>query len=259
MKKTIGIALGLGLACASNASIVVHGSTTAYQENNKDWVSATANDIDAVAGYGTDGFLMFGDGSANLTKTAGQAWGTDVRSTPSYVTAFAAGANFASIAEDQPAYASYDDPVALDGTDTLGGFAVATSGNGIGSYSELMTFTISGLAADTTVRVGVLGNIDGQTDGRWIPTSITLSDGTSSATVGDHTTSPLANAVASTDWVFFDIDADGTYALGGTQRLAGQGIGVAGVTFDSIPEPATLGLVAAFGGGVLFIRRRFRM
>lgn len=29
--------------------------------------------------------------------------------------------------------------------------------------------------------------------------------------------------------------------------------------FELIPEPATLGLVAAFGGGILFIRRRFMM
>jgi hypothetical protein len=29
------------------------------------------------------------------------------------------------------------------------------------------------------------------------------------------------------------------------------------MTLDVIPEPATLGLVAAFGGGIVFIRRRF--
>ena len=30
-----------------------------------------------------------------------------------------------------------------------------------------------------------------------------------------------------------------------------------GQTLSAVPEPATLGLIMAFGGGVLFIRRRF--
>jgi hypothetical protein len=38
-----------------------------------------------------------------------------------------------------------------------------------------------------------------------------------------------------------------------------QGGGDLGVAITVIPEPATLGLVAAMGGGILFIRRRFMM
>ena len=36
-----------------------------------------------------------------------------------------------------------------------------------------------------------------------------------------------------------------------------NGFGLSDMTFDVIPEPATLGLVVAFGGGLAFIRRRF--
>jgi hypothetical protein len=32
-----------------------------------------------------------------------------------------------------------------------------------------------------------------------------------------------------------------------------------GFVLRSVPEPATLGLITAFGGGILFIRRRFMM
>ncbi len=68
-----------------------------------------------------------------------------------------------------------------------------------------------------------------------------------------------------------DTDSDGGGILGGFQAnpSSGGSAGVATAPFGSttvsayslqvIPEPATLGLVAAFGGTVLFIRRRFMM
>ena len=59
----------------------------------------------------------------------------------------------------------------------------------------------------------------------------------------------------------------GTVNVGGTDITDGnfstwfsvENSGAAGSTLTVIPEPATLGLVAAFGGGVLFIRRRLMM
>ncbi|QBG47259.1 PEP-CTERM sorting domain-containing protein [Verrucomicrobia bacterium S94] len=68
-----------------------------------------------------------------------------------------------------------------------------------------------------------------------------------------------------------DADTDGGGILGGFQALpAGGGSGgiatapfgpttVSDFSIEVIPEPATLGLVAAFGGAVLFIRRRFSL
>jgi hypothetical protein len=36
-------------------------------------------------------------------------------------------------------------------------------------------------------------------------------------------------------------------------------VGISAVTIAAIPEPATMGLIGCFGGGLLFIRRRFMM
>ena len=33
-------------------------------------------------------------------------------------------------------------------------------------------------------------------------------------------------------------------------------LSMSSITYDVIPEPATMGLVAVFGGGILFMRRR---
>ncbi|MDF7806431.1 hypothetical protein P4E94_03205 [Pontiellaceae bacterium B12219] len=46
---------------------------------------------------------------------------------------------------------------------------------------------------------------------------------------------------------------------GANTETFGDVFEVTGSTLSVIPEPATLGLVAAFGGAVLFIRRRFMM
>lgn len=44
---------------------------------------------------------------------------------------------------------------------------------------------------------------------------------------------------------------------GGTAGSSGHHLWLDNVAVSAIPEPATLGLIAAFGGGILFIRRRF--
>jgi hypothetical protein len=49
-----------------------------------------------------------------------------------------------------------------------------------------------------------------------------------------------------------DSDSDNFYS-------AWSQISVTGLTTSVVPEPATLGLVAAFGAGVLFVRRRFML
>ena len=64
---------------------------------------------------------------------------------------------------------------------------------------------------------------------------------------GDYTT--LASVVADFGSVFK------SSALGDANLQAVENSGV--ITVSVIPEPATLGLVAAFGGGILFMRRRF--
>ena len=51
-----------------------------------------------------------------------------------------------------------------------------------------------------------------------------------------------------------DITFNSTRNLGQTGRAT-----FAGISITTIPEPATLGMVAAFGGGILFIRRKLML
>lgn len=48
----------------------------------------------------------------------------------------------------------------------------------------------------------------------------------------------------------------GDLTVDGLSRVAGDRGSVAGFQIVQVPEPATLGMVALFGGGILFIRRR---
>jgi hypothetical protein len=52
-------------------------------------------------------------------------------------------------------------------------------------------------------------------------------------------------------------DASGNASIDYAFASGGIFVGLNGFDLQAVPEPATLGLVAAFGGGILFIRRRF--
>ena len=39
---------------------------------------------------------------------------------------------------------------------------------------------------------------------------------------------------------------------------ASNGLGVAGLTLEAVPEPASFGMLAVFGAALLLFRRRFR-
>lgn len=215
---------------ASDAAVSIHGSSTAYTETGGDWLSMGTNDIDSSGGLGTDGWFFFGD----FDTIQGSIAFDNVQSLPSYVSGIVQGSNYTSGAGEYTTYGVIDDPNTLDGSDVIGAFGHSTNGLA-GTDNEIIDFTVSGLAANTVVRVGVLAGIESNTDGRWDPTSITLSDGSSTATVGAHGSSDLIADPGGTNtgWVFFDIDADGTYTVSCTKRLNNQGAGIGGLTFDS--------------------------
>jgi hypothetical protein len=60
-----------------------------------------------------------------------------------------------------------------------------------------------------------------------------------------------------TDSVFATSTAMTIHISDITSDTAGNDVDLDDVSFVAIPEPATLGLIAAFGGGIVFIRRRF--
>ncbi|MDB4500897.1 lamin tail domain-containing protein [Akkermansiaceae bacterium] len=226
----IATAVGIG---AAQADISIHGSSTNYTETGGNWLTMGVNDIDGSGGLGSDGWIFFGD--FNGSSQGGQPFSLHVKSTPSYIGSFSQGANFLSIAEDFSGYGQIDNPNLLNGSNQTAGFALATTGSA-GASNEVVTFTVTSLPAGTTARVGVLAGIESNTDGRWDPTSITLTEGANSAAVGNHVGSPLpANpGNSNTGWAFFNIDSNGTYQVFATKRLSGQGVGIGGLTFDSV-------------------------
>ena len=257
------LAVALMLLPTADADVVVVGSTTSYQEIGNDWQSMGTNDIDGSGGLGTDGFIFSGlyDG----TNSNNDGTFTTTQSLPSYVTGVTAGTSVIGTTYGNTTYGSYDNPTMTNGTDELAGFWIAVGG-AAGATNEALSFTVGPLATDQIVRVGVVAGMQPADDGRWDPTSITLSDGTpiGTGTVGDHVTSQLVSNPGGSNigngWVFFDLDAAGTYSLTGTKRLAGQGAGISGVTFDSvitaIPEPSSLGLLGLVAVGLVTRRRK---
>lgn len=255
--------------CSTHAAIILAGSATGYHSTDKDWLSNTTNDIDSN-GLGTDGFIFFGDfdgvyegntnpnndGNGNIFGNAGigNTAGLFTTSKPTYVTnAETIGAISGNVGQ-YVGYESIDSPTALDGTDAVAGNLLVT---GSGSAVE---FTISGLAANTTVRVGILGAVLNDDDrARFDAPTISLTDGTSTVSVTNLPNLSDGTVVGSSlGWVFFDITSDGTYGVavplnGGTPNVTGLG----GFTFDSVPEPSAYALLAGCLALVsVMVRRR---
>ena len=231
----IFLLLSCALAITTQAGITIHGSSSAYTETGGNWLTMGSNDIDESGGLGTDGWFFFGN--FNGAQQNEQPFSFHVKNTPSYVSGFAQGANFTDAADEFGGYGAIDDPNLLNGVDKDGGFGLSRTG-GAGANNEVITFTVNSLLGGTIVRVGILGGIESGGDGRWDPTSITLSEGVNSEAVGNHSSSPLpANpGGTNTGWVFFDIDSNGTYRVSATKRFSGNGAGVGGLTFDSLIE-----------------------
>ncbi len=213
----------------ASAQITPVFSTTEYIESHGDWLSMSNRDLGVDRSLGSDGFIFFGnfDGSS----AGGQSYNSNTTSLPEYVSAHTAGTHFDSVAAGFAHYGVIDNPASLDGNNAYAGVAIARTSGEAGLELEVMNFTISDISEGDVVRVGILAGIEGNPDGRWDPTSISLSDGVNKATVGDHDTSPLT--ITDTGWVFFDLTSAGTYTVSGTTRIANTGgISIGGLTFD---------------------------
>ena len=237
----------------ANAQISVHGSTTAYQETGGDWLTMGANDIDGSGGLGTDGYLFFGIFDGTTTSGVSYELGTvegSSASRPSYLTFDDRGSNTSEtrpIDDEGSTWGLFDDPTLVgtadEGNDTNVGLLSSGSGPR-GSFQELVVFSIGGLATDETVRVGVFAGGQSLPSGQFDPIAIRLSDLNNSSisqTVGSTINS--ANFLdanpggVQAGWVFFDISADGDYAVSGAVRIDNQIFGaptsICGLTFDS--------------------------
>lgn len=195
-------------------------------------------DVDGDNVYGTEGLLMFGNGEGerNLLRfptytRVGMPW-----------VAFSPGADFRNVAQAVERQGPMDDPTrpikaTVPDWGSVG--SMVTTDGGCGAEREIMRFTILP-GAPPRFRLGLVGGTQDQKDGRWDPTSYTLSAGTVAATVNELEN----NGNSYANFVFFDIDLNGatnttTFIISGTQRLARQGASIAGVTIDLPPGSAS--------------------
>jgi len=236
------------LISSALAQIQIVSSSVDYAEKSGDWLTMPNHDVGSDGRLGSDGYIFYGRFDGNSAYNLG--YSTNITSLPSYVSGHSAGADFTSVAFGYASYGVIDNPRTLDGQDAYAGVVVASNGSSeAGTELEIMNFTITELAVGDVVRVGILLGVEGSADGRWDPTSVSLSDGSNKVTIGDHNSSPLlADAGGSnTGWVFFDVFAPGTYTISATKRLTGtRGVTVGGVTFDragkSLSGGSTIGI-----------------
>lgn len=76
-------------------------------------------------------------------------------------------------------------------------------------------------------------------------------------TTGDGNLAANREADISASITGLNISDGATFFIRWGADGTGKGLGIDNVSVTAIPEPATMGLVALFGGAVLFIRRRF--
>uniref|UniRef100_UPI003568A645 family 43 glycosylhydrolase n=1 Tax=Pontiella sp. TaxID=2837462 RepID=UPI003568A645 len=228
--------LGAGLlACAANAAITISlvDDGSGYDEASMSGFRSTgvakSFDIDDDDIYGTAGTFFFGQGGdANVNS---QPFSRHTDNLPAWVNGVAQGAHFGSVAE-YITYSPIDDPTLTPTNDVAdwprSAIGLATLG-GAGSWSEIMTFSVSG--APTAFRLGIMAGNEANTDGRWDPTGLRLSvDGGTAVEVTDL---PIVNGTVG--MVFFNITTDGsagTFSVEGQQRKSTQGPSIAGLTFD---------------------------
>ena len=134
--------------------------------------------------------------------------------------------------------------------------------NNTGGYSYILTYNVNAsdevVINDGTTSWTIAGSAlsqqtgAGSPDMNYLDFSLVYDAGTGDATLFEGATT---------------IGVMNTHTINGTDRVifgaysgAGQGSTTWNeVTIDAIPEPATLGMVAAFGGAILFIRRKLMM
>lgn len=211
-------------------------------------------DGDSDNAYGTTGYIFFGNGSSG--NVAGQPFALHKSGVCDFITGFAPGSNFNSVAKFDT-YTKIDDPtraiapVVADWSSS--GVMSATTTNLsllAGAWLEMLTFTIDA-SAPTSFRVGIMPATEHTADGRWDPTGLRLSlEGGMAIAVTN-----LANTTEG--MVFFDISVSdataGTFSIEGQKRADESGPTIAGVTFDGggtyIPPVSTILAGYDFTGG----------
>jgi hypothetical protein len=140
----------------------------------------------------------------------------------------------------------HDPVVGINVSATGDAFWVNDQGDGSGGFGFVFSFTgLTGEAYDITLLGG-----SSNAQGTW---SVTTGTGDSDALA--YTSASSENIL---DWTSV-APVDGSIVLTSIGTTAGgwKNASVSFVSLEAVPEPATLGMVVAMGGGLLWIRRVF--
>ena len=252
-----GLALFVASTCSATVITVLGENTT----NAASWrTSSVAKAINPANNniYGNDGYVMFNTGPAtsNLTQSnsginpftfssSSQGLAT-LNVAPSYVSGFTAigapSTGFNSV-YTSPSYLTMNKP---GGGSMLSG--VAYEGGNAG-FTNLFSFTLGSHVPSTFV-VGLFFN-NGL--GEWAQAQITSSDGASQTAT--------RQGFDNIDAIFFRISgatSGTTFTVSGSVSSRGEANGnldITGITFDSVPEPTTLGGTALAALAVIWLGR----
>lgn len=249
MKRIIGIMLGVGLACASQADMV-EGQIIGIDFGASSSVdNLTWNQFSVGGGEFVEGIANGATTSLNsLNDTAGSA--------VSGVT-FSLQNNAGFIAYDfglgasaGGAVGTLGDGALIDDESVYGDCLMAndrasTGRNQVDGANFVLTFT--GLDNSLTYNLSIGQGLANDNFNTTI-----VADGQSILT--DSSPGP-----GYAGFTGLGTDGSGNLVITMTSDGGADHVNVAALTLQAIPEPATLGLVAAFGGAVLFIRRRFML
>ncbi len=145
----------------------------------------------------------------------------------------------------------------LDDTATTGGYGVRITVANV-PYAE---YRVYGLVASDQATLGVQ---NANVNGTWVYGDGSTTIGMGYGRIDDNNTANgsfwtqiVSGSVTGNYWT---IETSGsTLTLDVLARNGGDRGAITGVIIEQIPEPATLGMVALFGGGLLFIRRKLSM
>ncbi|MDF7797966.1 PEP-CTERM sorting domain-containing protein [Pontiellaceae bacterium B1224] len=245
----VGVVAGMFAHTASAAVIDINGYLATSTETDGEWgdnsarTDTSGTGASAEPGTNVPDPVFDDDGTVMLTFSAnGQGWRTGY-SSGSY-----------DIGEEWNVRSSYSATTASNAI-VQGGYYEITL-DSTGNSSDLFSWDSvsvslwrNGSGADTTFQLAVDANNDGFDVGDLVGTAATPAAGIGGATTISYSGASLADSVTT--------DSVRLYTWGNSSINGNIHIYDAVAEYTVVPEPATLGLVAAFGGGILFVRRRF--
>lgn len=246
------ISLALFVATTCSAAVITFRGENAT--NAASWRTPSALKAINPANnniYGNDGYVMFNTTPANSTLnqqnsapnpfTFASGTQTTLNVTPSYVSSFTAAASFNNVST-APTFLNFDNPA--------GGTIKTGSAYAPGStltFTSLFTFTVNSRVPSSFVVGLFLTNnpgIIGQTQ-------ISGAGGTATG---------VRSTFGNVDALFFTINnaASGNVFTVSAEAASGFNgfVGITGITFDSVPEPTTLGGTAFAAFAFIWFGRR---